>query len=427
MRKILYSLALAIPLFAETLDELVTYATTHSTAVKQAKVQSELATLNRKQNQAGMYGELDLVGSVTHYNLDRTLAPLTPTVIASGQPITTSKDLYFAGINYNLPLFTGFAQTREVEMDKIAEKMADVRLKLTKEQLAYNVRTLYLNILSLQEIKKAQHAYVNALQQLTSQIAKEVHLGKKAKIDLLKSKTSLQDAKTGEALLQSNIKITKAALSALTGKKITTLSPVTIDLKTPHYDLNTLMKEVDSLSKVKVENMQLQKAQKMIQKAKAGNYPQLALNASAGRNYGEDSKRDEWDGETLWQVGLNAKYNLLDFGKRSAGIQKAKISRLQAKLKKEQTLLDIQKEITQAIAKIEQSYATYLGNKAQHTLARQSAKIEQVRYENEASTLNDLLLAKAKVELSASKLIQGKYDYQKNIYYLEYLLEKGVH
>jgi outer membrane protein TolC len=136
MRKILYSLALAIPLFAETLDELVTYATTHSTAVKQAKVQSELATLNRKQNQAGMYGELDLVGSVTHYNLDRTLAPLTPTVIASGQPITTSKDLYFAGINYNLPLFTGFAQTREVEMDKIAEKMADVRHKLTKEQLA---------------------------------------------------------------------------------------------------------------------------------------------------------------------------------------------------------------------------------------------------------------------------------------------------
>ncbi len=427
MRKILYSLALAVPLFGQTLDEVVTYALTHATAVAQAEAQSELAALNRKQNRASMYGELDIVGSATHYNLDRTLAPLTPAVIASGQPVTTSKDLYFAGAAYSVPLFTGFAQTRQVEMDKIAQKMADIRIHLTKEQLAYNVRALYLGILSLKEIKKAQKSYIAALEKLTEMIAYEVRLGKKAKVDLLKSQSALQDAKTNYAGIVANIKTTYAALEALTGMKIDRLEPVAITVRRPDYDTQSLLSGVAGLSKVRVEQMQLQKAQKMIQKAKAANYPQLALNASAGRNYGEDSARNEWDAETLWQVGLNAKYNLLDFGKRSAAIQKAKISRLQAKLKKEQTLRDIRKDISQAIAKIEESYAAYLGNQTRHKLSVQSAKIEQVRYESDATTLNDLLLAKAKVQLSQSQLIQAKYDYQKNIYYLEYLLEKGVH
>jgi outer membrane protein TolC len=145
-----------------------------------------------------------------------------------------------------------------------------------------------------------------------------------------------------------------------------------------------------------------------------------------GKNYGQDIKSDDWDDETLWQVGVNLKYNLLDFGKRDAGVQKAKIAKLQANLNKEQLLLDVKKSLIEGVGKVKQAYAQYVGNEAQYVLSRQSEKIEQVRYDNDATTLNDLLLAKSKTQFAKAKVIESKYTYQKSVYYIDYLMEKGA-
>ena len=70
-------------------------------------------------------------------------------------------------------------------------------------------------------------------------------------------------------------------------------------------------------------------------------------------------------------------------------------------------------------------YTEYLSNTAQYELAKESAAIEQVRYENDAATLNDLLLAKSKAQLALSGVIASKYNYQKSKYYIQYLMERG--
>ena len=63
---------------------------------------------------------------------------------------------------------------------------------------------------------------------------------------------------------------------------------------------------------------------------------------------------------------------------------------------------------------------------AQLHLSKKSEIIEKVRYENDAATLNDLLLAKGKRQLADARLIESKYNYKKSIYYLDYLLERGM-
>ena len=425
MKHFFYLSILTASLLAESLDEVVDYALTHSTVIKQTQTQQELAALKHKQSKAQRYGEFDIVGNYTHYNLPRTLAPLTPSSIAAGQPITTTKDLYSAGLSYNVPLFTGFAQTRNVEIEHLAKEMANVKMKLTKEQLVYNVRSLYITILSLQEMLHAQKAYTKALSKLHEQIKYEVSLGKKAKIDLYKADASLQGSKTQEQVIASNLDITKATLAALVGKKVDTFTPLAIDVNKNDYDIQNLEQALQNLGKVEVESLSVEKARKMVDKTKSVKYPQVALSAYLGKNYGEDIKSDNWDDETLWQAGLNVKYNVLDFGNSAINIQKAKIAKIQAVLHKEQTLLDLQKELRTALAKISQNRAVYLGNKAAKQLSQESEKIESVRYEHGASTLNDLLLAKSRTEQAKAKEIQSKYDYQKSIYYLDYLLEKG--
>ena len=426
MRQFFLLWFLTVSVYSDTLNGLIVYATKHSTVIKQNQTQFTFSKLKRQESQAERFGELNAVGDYTHYNIERTLAPLVPSSISSGTPITTSKDIYSAGVRYTVPLFTGFAQTRQIEIDDIAQQMSRASVKLTREQLVYNIRSLYLSVLAQQEIRKAQHIYTKALQKLSKQIAYEVKVGKKAKIDLLKARSDEQAAHTQEAILSSNIETTKASLSALVGKDVKKLHSLKIKVRKPNYSIKKLYDKTVHLAKVEVENMALKKADKMIAKSKASSLPQVNLAAYAGKNYGQDIATNNWDNETLWQVGVNVSYNLVDFGKRNIVTQEAKIAKMQAVFKKEQTLLDLKKILTQGVEKVKQSYAEYLGNNAQYKLSKKAQKIEQIRYRSNASTLNDLLLAKGKTWLAQAKVIESKYTYQKNKFYIDYLMERGV-
>ena len=426
MKQLFLLLVMSVSLWSETLSGLIGYATKHSTVIKQNQAQLDLAQLKRKESRAQKYGELNVVGDYTHYNIERTLAPLVPSSIAGGSPVTTSKDIFSAGLKYTVPLFTGFAQTRQVEIDQIATQMSQVKMKLGKEQLVYNIRSLYLSVLAQKEILRAQRTFTKALKKLTNQIAYEVKVGRKAQIDLLKAQADLQEARTKEEILASNIETTKASLSALVGKHVKKVSAVGIKVKKPRYSVNRLYAKAARLAKVKVEEMAEKKADKMIAKSKASQLPQVNLAAYAGKNYGEDLATNNWDNETLWQVGVNVNYNLVDFGKRDIAIQKAKIAKMQAGFQKEQTLLDLKKLLIQGVEKVKQNYATYLGNISGLRLSKKAQNIEQVRYDNDASTLNDLLLAKGKTWLAKAKVIESKYNYQKSKYYIDYLMERGV-
>lgn len=426
MKYIFCLLVVSLCAFGSSLDELVDYALKNSTVVKKSVVSAELAKLKRKESKASQYGSVGLSGEITHYNTARTLAPLTPSSMMSGMPITTTKTIYTAGIVYAVPLFTGYAQTRQVEIDDIAKSMAEVKMKLTKEQLVYNIRSLYLSILAQKELLIAQNNYTEALLKLTQQIADEVRLGKKAKIDLLKAKANLQSSQTSSEMTKANIEIMKATLSSIVTKSVGNLSGVDIDLAKPSYDMRELYSKISNLSRVAIDDMSIKKASKMVDKSKSSKYPQINFNSYVGKNYGEDRGINGWDDETMVQVGLSLKYTIYDFGKRDISIQKAQLSKLEAKLGKEQSVLDIKKMLVEAVQKINQSYAEYLGNSKQYELSKKSESIESVRYQNGVSTLNDLLLAKSKTELASAKVIQGKYNYKKSIYYLDYILERGI-
>ncbi len=425
MKHLFYIFIFVAPLFSMTLDELTSYAIENSITAKQLSAKNSLASIKLKENKASRYGELNLIADATHYNIDRTLAPLTPSTLSSGTPITTSRDIFSGGVSYSVALFTGFAKSRDIEIDEISSKMSKIQSHLTKEQLIYNIRSLYLSILTLKELKKAQSNYIKALKELSNIIEKEVELGKKAKIDLIKSKADIEFAKTKDAILKADIKTAFASISLLSGKEVTQIEPIWIELTKPTYSIDNLYAKSNTLAKIKEQDLALLKATKAIDKSNSLNFPQLKLNSYLGKNYAKDNKND-WDDETLWQVGVNLKYNILDFGKQDASTQKAKIAKLQASLKKEQSLLELKKLLIEAVAKIEKSYAGFLGNQSGYNLSLQSEKIEKVRYENSATTLNDLLLAKSKTKLAQSKLIESRYSYQNSIYYLDYLLEKGA-
>jgi outer membrane protein TolC len=425
LKKSTFLLLFGSAVYAQTMQELIDYAKMHATIIQNAKLNTQLAELKKKESKSSQYGELDIVGSATMYNLSKTIIPLTPAIIQSGTHVVTSKEIYSAGASYTLPLFTGFAQKEELEISQMAHQMAQIRTKLTNEELVYNIRSLYISILALEDTYKAQEAYIEALDKLSKQIQEEVTLGKKAKVDALKAKADCEAARLQGASIQNNIALAKSALAALVTKEITHLAPLPLDMQKEQETLNEMLLNLQNLKKVEVQNLAVEKAKKAIKKSESQNWPQLQLAAYAGKNFAQDKVTTAFNNETLWQVGINLKWNILDFGRTTAAIEGAKVSKLKEDVAKKETLLQLKKSLTDAYNTLHLHLKEYNLNKAQYALAQESAHIEMIRYNNNAATLNDLLLAKAKAQLALSGVIASKYNYQKSKYYIQYLMERG--
>ena len=421
--KILTTLLLTIPLSATTLPELIQSGLTHNSVIKKTDLQIELMRAKQEESQAKKFGNIDIVGSYTHYNLPRTLAPIVPSSLSPTSSIDTTQDLFSTGIQYSVPLFTGGALEEQVAIDKLGKQMIESTKRLSREELIYNIRSLYLSALSLQEISTSQEAYVIALEKLRDMIAYEFKLGKKAKIELLKADNDLQGARGQVAVTQSSLRMVKMTLSTLTySENIGHLEPLEVTVNRPNTSIE--LESLDKLERFKLQDLEIAKGSKLVSKVEALQKPQVGLNSYFGYNYDVD-QLDPIENEQLWQVAVNVKWNLFDFGANSAKAQQAKIAKLQAIVAKIATTEGFKKLFAKARGEIETSFANHQSNQSQYNLLQESEKIEEARYGAGVATLNDLLLAKAKTQLSKSKMIQSRYAYQNGVFYLDYLLEQG--
>jgi len=151
-----------------TIEEAVTLALENNPDLQKQQMNRALSEGDLSGKKSQNFGKIDLVASYGHYNLPRTLAPLTPaSIFKDPTAVPTTEDLFATGIMYEVPLFTGFAQQRSVEIAALEKEMAGAAIKLSREQLIYNVKTLYVNILSLQAQEKAQRGYHKALRPIT--------------------------------------------------------------------------------------------------------------------------------------------------------------------------------------------------------------------------------------------------------------------
>ena len=420
---LLLTFLLSTHLGATSLSELIESGLQHNSVIKKSNLDIRMMEAKKAENQAKRFGELDVVGSYTHYNLPRTLAPIVPSALSPSSSVNTTQDLFSSGVQYSLPLFTGGALEEQVKIDSIAQQMSQSKKRLSREELIYNIRSLYLSTLSLQELLKAQKQYVKALEDLKEKIGYGVELGKKAKIDLLKANNNLVQAIGDEAKTQSSLTMLKSNLMAITHYgQIDKLDPLEVEPTAQNSSLE--QENLEELERFKLQDLEIEKGSKLIKKVEASKKPQVALNAYAGHNYDFD-QIDPVEEEKLWQIAINVKLNVFDFGATSARVQQAKIAKLQALVQKEATDEGFQKLFAKAKNEIEGSYANYKITSSQYDLLKESQYIEEARYDAGVATLNDLLLAKSKTQLAYVQVIQSKYAYQNGMFYLDYLLERG--
>ena len=417
-----------------TIEKCVELALQNNPDLQKQRLNLKLADEDIADQKSLNFGKLNIVSSYTHYNLPRTLAPMTPGLVITGpEKVATTENLFNAGLVYEVALFTGFAQTRTLEIAALQKEIAGKNLKLSREQLIYNVKTLYVNSLSLQVQKEAQTAYVEALQRLHDNVTREVRLGKKARIDQLKTAADLKNAEALQTRIEGNITIIKASLANLLGiESLTKLQDVYLSPKSIDPEMvweKDFTGKLAGLERLQTTQLIIEKNTKLIQKEGGALYPQIVLNAGYGQNFGpndsSNEKSGDWENQETWQAGLNLKWNIFDFGRTQAKLRKARILESQSRHEQTKIKLELKRALKEAVTKINTAATDHKSAEEELTLTRETETIEELRFAQGAADINDLLAAKARNQLAESRFIATGYSYQNARFYLDYLLENG--
>ncbi len=361
---------------------------------------------------ASNYGKVSMRGSYTKYNIPRTLTPIVPPITSN---ILTSEEIGSLGVAYDVSLFNGFANMRDIKIASLSESISQMALSLSSEQLIYNIRSLYLKILSLKSQKDGALSYQEALIKLEEIVALGVEIGKKPKVDLLKLQADLEAANVGVKELELNIQILQSSLASLIG--IDEINEIEDISTTSKIDLED--QDIKSLNRYKMALIEEKKSDKKLQNANSSYYPKLSLNGYYGNNYGEGESDD------IWQIGVGLNWVLFDFGTRSSLVQKAKLEKLQSTLQSKKTELTLKRDIEEAKRRVDIAANRLQSAKSELALVEETLNIEQMRYDQGVGTIYDLLFAKSRLQNTLSKEINSKYALQSAIYYYKYITENG--
>jgi outer membrane protein TolC len=421
---LIITLAALSTLQALNMDESVALGLKNATKLKEVALNQELINVNKKSKEASQFGAFELVGSYDSYNLPRTLAPLTPSSITPN--IATTQNLFSGGVKYSVALFTGFAQTKSIEIENIQQSSADIFEKLTQEQLVYNIKNIYLSLLSLQKQQEALDAYIKAQEQFLATVHDAVLLGKKAFIDELKAQSDLQESLSKRENLISSTEILKESLRYIIDKDVGVLEDISIEVVKQEFDLESL----NLLDRMKALDLSLQIIDKKIGMKNSYKYPQISFDAYYGQNFGFNDAANPNEGDfntqELWQFGVKIKYSLYDFGVNAYDSEALELQKLQNQAQNEGLKRELYRDVHIGLSGLNKTIADYKNSVTKYELLDTSAEIEKVRYDNGLVSINDLLFVNAQKELAKASMIDAKYSYQKALYYIEYILEKGV-
>jgi len=423
-KMLIISLVVCISLQALTLEQSVELGLKNSTKLKEVALSQELVNVNKKSKEASQFGNFDIIGSFDHYNLPRTLAPLTPSTIFPG--IATTDNLMSTGVKYSVALFTGYAQTKNIEIEEIQKNSAEIFEKLTQEQIVYNIKNIYLSLLSLQKQQEALDDYISAQKEFIGTIHDAVSLGKKAYIEELKAQSDLQESLYKKQTLTHSEKILRESLRYFTNEEVGVLSDVPIDIVQKEFDIKSL----EALERVKALELTLKILDKKIGMKNSYKYPQISFDAYYGQNFGfndaSNPNEGDFNNQELLQAGFKVQYTLYDFGAKSYESQALEMQKLQTQAQNDGVKRELYRDIHIALSALNKAIADFKSSTTKYELLETSAEIEKARYDNGLASINDVLFVNAQKELAKASMIDTKYSYQKAVYYIEYILEKGV-
>jgi len=339
-------------------------------------------------------------GSYNYYYYDaQRLIPARQ----NAEPGVFSDNITGADLILSMPLFTGGQITNRIEASELFRIAAEHRLVRTREELVFNVTSVFNAILGQERVIDSLQFSIDVLKQQSGRIKDLISVQKGTKVDLLRTEVRL--ANVEQRLLQekNTLLIQQRVLDNLMGVKERerpiliegqlTLIPLDVDAEAVLP--GALGKREDYLA----AKSEMEAQERRVEVARGGRWPTLSLKGLYGWRYAPSpistiipsDVRGMDNPHAVGSVGLFVDIPLFEGGQIDARIreEQAKLETQRERLRK--LALQIRLEVETAAANVNSIRQRIITTEKSIEQAKESFDIEKDKYEFGKSTITDVL------------------------------------
>jgi outer membrane protein len=403
-----------------TLPALIRHALKNNPRIRIAGKDIETETYGIDSAKADRMPKIDLGGGATRYRYDM---PLTPVVIIPPLGPGTEfpvfrRTVYDTGLSFKLPLFRGGRLYRGVNVAEMKKAVAQDNYRMSRQELVYNVSSVYYKIAQLDRLLLANDASVRQFETHKRNVEISFKAGTVPKLDLLKTDVELAHARENRLLVKNNLTSTYELLKTLIGvddqaEEISIAHEEQMNESYPALE-ESLTKAFVQRSDYKALAKKKLISEERIKIAQGKRLPDIFAAAQYGGMAGSDTGFKE-----NWYYGLRLTVPILDGGLITAEINKEKVELEKIKEEERSLKLSITREVRDAHLSIENAQERIDVTEKAIESAKESVRVEFLRYDTGAGTSQDVIDARTALLRAEADYYQAIFDRDAAIAYLK--------
>ncbi len=378
-----------------TLEQCLEEALARNPGIAALEHEREAARARHAAARAERWPTADVVLDY-HRTLDdqRLLPPRGPT-----DPGTWADDLAGADLVVRLPLYTGGRLTSEIRAADLLARAAEHRLARTREELVFDVTSLFVSILAQEKVIEAVRFSRRALQEHLKRVNDLIAHDRAARVDKLHTQVRIADVVQRLVTEENRLEVQRRALGNLLGREGAVEVRGALAEKAPCADLRAnLTKARKNREDRRAAVQEVEALRRRIESARSGGRPSVFLEGSYGGRWAEGGTNrmpGAARAEDAGRVGVVVDIPLFRGGRVAGRVREARERFLAAREALRALDLRIRLEVETAVLDVMAARARVAATREAVAQAKESLRIERERYTVGKGSITDVLDAQS--------------------------------
>jgi outer membrane protein len=394
---------------AYTLSEAISYALAHNPDTAISVKNTEIGDIGIDSAVSQKMPNIQFSSGITRYRYPAAVTPISGSPF-EGVPFPEfDRTIYNFGLSFTLPLYRGGRLDRAIVIAGKKKDVAEQNLRLTQQELIYNVTSTYFKILQLQRLLKSEEETVKQFEAHKRDVELRLDAGTVPKIDLLRTEAELSHSRQKVLLVKNGLENSHDLLRTMMGIDDPYVSVSVIEERKiiqvdPALDRNlkkALSLRPDYLSllhrlEISEQNVRLEKGKRLPSVNFLGEY---AERSGDGPDFREN-----------WYLALKLTLPVFDGGQIRSGVRRAE-KELEKVKEEERSLRNrLVLEIGDALRGFENATERISVAESAIEVSKESLRIELLKYETGTGTSTDVIDARAALLRAEADYYQAFYD-----------------
>ncbi len=397
-----------------SLEEAVRVALANNPGLAAAAHEADAASARRDEAAALRWPTLRASGAYGHHLDPQRMGAAS----GNGEPGVFGRDLFAGDLAISMPVFTGGRITSEIEAARLLEMAARHGLARTRDELVFNVSSVFFGILAQRKAIESLEFSRTALQEQLKRVTNLMEARKAAMVDRLRTEVRLADIEQRLAQQRNALSFQTRFLANLLGldEQEKPLNPAG-ELSRPGAAAQTLNQVLARALSRRPDYLGARAAvasqARTVDAARAGHWPAVSLQGTYGWRWAANPVERQAgtpEGKDAGHVGIAVDIPLFEGGRVEARVRREKARLLAAREGLRRLELQIRLEVETAVLNLESARLRADVTEKAIGQAAESLRIEREKYDMGKGAIADVLDAQSALLESQTAHIRALAD-----------------